>query len=107
MIDAGIAHPWPREVLEAVARFKQGDLVERPPFFYAATRSYGIWAFTRDSGDPNIEVPLEKSWLVVHDPIEAFHNVVEVTPAPVGWFEDDGFGAVLVHADGSWTSDEE
>lgn len=34
MIDEHIKRPWPPEVLDAVARFKLGDLIERPPFFY-------------------------------------------------------------------------
>lgn len=35
MIDEHIKWPWPPEVAQALARFKQGDLVDRPPFFYA------------------------------------------------------------------------
>lgn len=51
MIDAGILEPWPPEVIAAVARFKQGDLVERPPFFYYAALNHGLWDFTRDQGN--------------------------------------------------------
>jgi len=47
VIDEGNHQPWPREVIDAVARFKQGDLVERPPLFYFATPRYGVWDFTR------------------------------------------------------------
>lgn len=47
MIDEGNSEPWPQEVIDAVARFKQGDLVERPPFFYFAAPRYGIWDLTR------------------------------------------------------------
>ena len=36
MIDQHIKRPWPREVLEALRLFKQGDLIDKPPFFYAA-----------------------------------------------------------------------
>lgn len=35
MIDEHIKRPWPPEVLEAAALFKLGDVIERPPFFYA------------------------------------------------------------------------
>lgn len=54
MIDTHISHPWPTKVLEAVARFKQGDLVERPPFFYAGSSRYGVWALTKHTGTPDL-----------------------------------------------------
>ncbi len=34
VIDRHIKAPWPPEVAEALAHFRQGDLIERPPFFY-------------------------------------------------------------------------
>jgi len=34
VIDEHIKRPWPPEVAQALARFKQGDLIARPPFFY-------------------------------------------------------------------------
>ncbi len=43
MIDAGVRHPWPQDVREALARFKQGDLIERPPFFYYAALRRPLW----------------------------------------------------------------
>lgn len=54
MIDAHLRCPWPAEVLDAVARFKQGHLVESPPFFYVAAPKHGVWNFTREAGDPNL-----------------------------------------------------
>lgn len=63
------------------------------------------WVASHQSGD------LQETLLDIGEEdipvLEAIHNVVEVTPAPVGWFTDDGFGAVLVHEDGTWESDEE
>ena len=53
MIDRGLANRWPDEVTRAVARFKQGDLVARPPFFYAGVPLYGIWDLTRSVGSPD------------------------------------------------------
>jgi hypothetical protein len=47
MIDGGNTEPWPRQVREAAARFKQGDVIERPPFFYGAVPLYPIWQLTR------------------------------------------------------------
>jgi hypothetical protein len=42
---------WPTEIQEAVGQFQQGDLVERPAFFYIATARHGIWRLTRAVGD--------------------------------------------------------
>lgn len=47
MIDSGLVAQWDPEVVQAVGRFEQGDLVERPPFFYAGCPSSGVWATTR------------------------------------------------------------
>ena len=58
MIDEGLPDPWPPEVLEALARFKQGDLVERPPLFYAASPAHGIWDLTRGAGVADAEEDL-------------------------------------------------
>jgi hypothetical protein len=43
VIDEGLVHPWPEEVLEALERFEQGDLIEAPPAFYAADPRYPLW----------------------------------------------------------------
>jgi len=50
VIDAGIPSSWPAEVLKALARFKQGDLVPHPPFFYVAQPAFGIWDLTGAEG---------------------------------------------------------
>jgi hypothetical protein len=39
-------------VLEAVSRFKQGDVVEAPPFFYCAAPRYGLWELSGLADDP-------------------------------------------------------
>jgi len=46
---------WPADVQEAVGRFEQGDLVERPSFFYLASARYGIWRLTREIGDSEVD----------------------------------------------------
>jgi hypothetical protein len=46
VIDAGLVETWNAEVTKATTRFDQGDLVERPPFFYAARPAYGVWQTT-------------------------------------------------------------
>jgi len=46
--------------MEAVSEFRQGDLVERPPFLYAANGACPIWSLTRGivegGNDPSIAV---------------------------------------------------
>ncbi|HZO64518.1 MAG TPA: hypothetical protein VFB74_05915 [Kribbellaceae bacterium] len=54
MIDEGLAEAWPDDVLSSIRVFQQGDLIERPPFFYVASPRYGIWQFTKDVGDPEV-----------------------------------------------------
>lgn len=58
MIDAGLNARWPDEVRAATAKFKQGNLVENPPFFYAATPKWAIWDFTSKEGDPGLPMDL-------------------------------------------------
>jgi hypothetical protein len=58
VIDAQIGQLWPSEVVEAVARFQQGHLVIRPPFFYAAAGKHGVWKFTQDQADPALSSEL-------------------------------------------------
>lgn len=54
MIDQGLPPAWPAEVFAALGAFSQGDLVERPPFFYVASSRYGIWELTRDFGEVSL-----------------------------------------------------
>ena len=58
MIDKGIGQPWPDVVLAAVSGFKQGDLLEKPPIFYAAVTAYAIHAQTKALGSPSTEVDI-------------------------------------------------
>jgi hypothetical protein len=48
VIDRHIKAPWPPEVAEALAHFRQGDLIERPPFFYGRHATIEIF----DAGGP-------------------------------------------------------
>lgn len=45
---------WPAAVQEAVGQYEQGDLVEKPGFFYVGAARYGVWRFTREVGDPDL-----------------------------------------------------
>jgi hypothetical protein len=54
VINAGIPTEWPPEVVAAVSSFQQGDLVERPPFFYVGAARFGVWQLTKDAGDPSM-----------------------------------------------------
>lgn len=64
MIDRGLPDVWPPAAIEAVAEFRQGDLVEGPPFLYAANGECPIWALTRgiveDGGDASVAVLAEE-----------------------------------------------
>jgi hypothetical protein len=46
VIDNGLLPKWDPAVANAVGRFDQGDIVERPPFFYASVPSRGVWSTT-------------------------------------------------------------
>jgi hypothetical protein len=46
VIDDGLIDDWDQPVIDALARFDQGDLVERPPFFYAALPAHATWHAT-------------------------------------------------------------
>lgn len=56
MISQYISGPWPKEVKEAVESFRQGDLIERPPFFYGHGGDVRLW----DVGAPD-DPPAEES----------------------------------------------
>jgi hypothetical protein len=47
VIDEGLGEPWPEPVRNAVGRFLQGHLIERPPLFYAADLRHPVWQTTR------------------------------------------------------------
>lgn len=46
MIEQGLGDPWPDAVRQAVQRFRQGHLIERPPLFYTAHLGYPIWSLS-------------------------------------------------------------
>jgi hypothetical protein len=54
VIEDGLVDDWPEDVLTAMRRFEQGDLVANPPFFYVASPRHAVWQFTRDVGDPDL-----------------------------------------------------
>ena len=43
MIDDRIHSEWPHAVLDAVRQFRQGDVVDQPPFFYFRSEEYAVW----------------------------------------------------------------
>jgi hypothetical protein len=51
VIDRSIGRPWPQEVAQALERFKQGDLIERPPFFYGVRPGIRVWSPGEDEGE--------------------------------------------------------
>ena len=51
MIDKHLQCPWPLEVMEVLGRFKQGDLIERPPFFFGVRPGLRLWGASGDTED--------------------------------------------------------
>jgi hypothetical protein len=51
VIQDWLPEAWPPEVLAAVANFRQGDLLVRPPVFYGAVPRYGVARLTTEQGD--------------------------------------------------------
>jgi hypothetical protein len=47
VIQDGLDGTWSEQIKKALDAFRQGHLVERPPFFYAASLKYGLWNPTR------------------------------------------------------------
>lgn len=43
MIDGRLPDPWPDAVLESVRRWRQGYVVETPPFFYQRSEANPVW----------------------------------------------------------------
>ena len=67
MIDERLLPDWDRTVREAAAIFNQGDLVQRPPFFYAGVPSLAVWAPTALLVD---EVPSGDDVVIDLDPAD-------------------------------------
>ena len=49
MIDRGLAHPWPQEVVDAARRFCQGTVISVPPMFYGRVADHAVWRTPVDS----------------------------------------------------------
>src|SRR5947209_2051010 len=48
VISDHVVRPWPQEVADALNAYRQGDLLERPPFFYWGEGRYPLWRPTAD-----------------------------------------------------------
>jgi len=49
VIDRGLAHPWPQEVVDAARRFCQGTVISVPPMFYGRVADHAVWRTPVDS----------------------------------------------------------
>ena len=67
MIDALIPETWPQAVIDASARFSQGDLIANPPFFYASLPAQGVW---KRSTELAAEVAPDEDAVLELDPAE-------------------------------------
>lgn len=47
--------PWPEAITDALARWRQGDLLESPPFFWSADPRHPLLPFTAANADPDRE----------------------------------------------------
>jgi hypothetical protein len=59
VIDRHLRGPWPEDVAEACGRFKQGDVIDKPPFFYGATPGTRIWGADDEEGENEADDPVD------------------------------------------------
>jgi hypothetical protein len=62
LIDGGLLDSWDATVVAATKVFDQGDLVEQPPFFYAAMPTHAAWMSTQlmtDEVGPDEDIVVE------------------------------------------------
>jgi len=69
-----VAHEWPPDVLDAVQRFQQGDLIKAPPFFYYGHAEALPWKLAQrvasSSASPSLDV--EQTEEVMQDEADPF-----------------------------------
>jgi hypothetical protein len=51
VIDDRVPAEWPQAVLEAVRQFRQGDIVDQPPFFYFRSDEHPLWELQLEPAD--------------------------------------------------------
>lgn len=54
MIDAGLVHPWPQPVLDALERFQQGDVIAEPLAVFAGDARYALWDPSAGTGEAEV-----------------------------------------------------
>lgn len=69
MIDDRLPDEWPEAVLEAAREWRQGYVVEEPPFFYFRSESHPVWAIGLEADDV-IDEETADATLVELDPEE-------------------------------------
>lgn len=67
MIDGRLIDPWDDVVVAATKAFDQGDLVDQPPFFYAAKPSRAAWASSKLMAD---DVDADEDIVIELDPAD-------------------------------------
>jgi hypothetical protein len=68
VINEGLPEEWPARVRAAVAPFRQGHLVETPPFFYAANLEHPVWELSEIARDSDAENDEPEDALLELDP---------------------------------------
>jgi len=61
IIDDGLPDEWNPDIRVTCALYRQGHLVEAPPFFYIAAPRRGIWSLTKEFGDSSLDEDLLES----------------------------------------------
>jgi len=51
VIDDRVPPEWPQAVLDAVRQFRQGDVVDQPPFFYFRSDQHPLWGLHLEPAD--------------------------------------------------------
>jgi hypothetical protein len=58
VIDDLLPSQWPQPVLDAVRQFRQGNIVDRPPFFYLRRNKHPLWMVQLEPEEPMPEESL-------------------------------------------------
>jgi hypothetical protein len=75
VIDRHLRDPWPEDVGEACGRFKQGDIIEKPPFFYGVSSGSRIWGADEEG---EADDPVDEG--EADDPLDDGSQVDELHP---------------------------
>lgn len=76
MIEEGLDQSWPGPVREAIRPFLQGNLVARPPFFYAADLRHPVWTTSRLVADSLHPEECGEDFVDVHEDQRPAYGII-------------------------------